>query len=113
LRTELLSEIGTLGLEEQSLEMVGQPPYPVPLRHALTIRDTQALGGLAETPGKDVDGFTPEQVQRLIEYLPVVRVVARRTYRLIPEQVSFGDLYCAGVAGQIGALRKSDFCGQS
>jgi RNA polymerase sigma factor for flagellar operon FliA len=108
--TELLSEVGTLGLGEPSLEMVGRPQYP---RHALTIRDTQALAGPTETPGKDVNGFTPEQVQRLIEYLPIVLVVARRIYRLVPEQVSFGDLYGAGVAGLISALRKFDFCGRS
>jgi RNA polymerase sigma factor FliA len=49
----------------------------------------------------------------LPKHLPIVRVVARRIYRLVPEQVSFEDLYGAGVAGLIGALCKFDYCGQS
>jgi RNA polymerase sigma factor for flagellar operon FliA len=111
--TEVLSEIGTLGLGEHSLETVGQPQYPAPMKQALTIRDALPVDGPAEMPAKGMDGFTPEQVQRLTEYLPIVRVVARRISKLVSEQVSFGDLYGAGVAGLIGALCKFDFCDQS
>jgi RNA polymerase sigma factor FliA len=110
---ELLAEIGTLGLGEHGLETVGQPQYPAPMKQSLTIRDAVPIDGPAEMPAKDVDGFTPEQVQRLVEYLPMVLVVARRISRLVSEQVSFRDLYGAGVAGLIGALRKFDFCDQS
>jgi RNA polymerase sigma factor FliA len=83
------------------------------MKQSLTNRDAMPVDGPADMPAKDLDGFTPEQAQRLIEYLPIVRVVARRRFRLVSEQVSFGDLYGAGVAGLIGALRKFDFCDQS
>jgi RNA polymerase sigma factor for flagellar operon FliA len=83
------------------------------MKQALMILETLAVDGPAETSAKDMDGFTSEQVQRLIEFLPIVRVIARRIYRLVPEQVSFEDLYGAGVAGLIGALCKFDFCDQN
>jgi RNA polymerase sigma factor for flagellar operon FliA len=45
-----------------------------------------------------------EEELLVIETLPVVRVAARRIYRLLPDHVSFAKIYSAGVVGLVGAI---------
>jgi RNA polymerase sigma factor for flagellar operon FliA len=111
--TELFFEITTLGFGKHSFEMEGQSEYPVPTQQSAVVPAMLAVDAPAETPANGIDGFTAERVQEFVEYLAIVHVVARRIYRLVPEQVSFADLYGAGVAGLIGTLRKFEFCDQS
>jgi RNA polymerase sigma factor for flagellar operon FliA len=53
-----------------------------------------------------------ERTQLIIEYLPNVRFIARRIYKLMPEHVPFEDLKSAGVVGLMDAVDKFHLSGQ-
>jgi RNA polymerase sigma factor for flagellar operon FliA len=80
--------------------------YPDPVNLPTDIGEMQAIDATPETLGsREACAFAAEQERLIIEHLPVVRVVARRIYRLLPEHVSFGELYGAGVRGLIRASK--------
>ncbi len=110
--TELLYQIGTIACGEQSLQLEARAKYPAAPKQAPGIHTTLMVDALSKTPGKDLDDFAARNRVRLIEYLPIVSAVARRIYGLVPEPVSYRDLYGAGLAGLMGALNQFDLFGE-
>jgi RNA polymerase sigma factor FliA len=101
-----------LGLPEnskESHEAVSQPEHTVAPQHPPRIYEMKQAGLAAEPPPRrEPLGPTAEQERLIIENLPLVRVIAKRIYKLVPDQVSFGEIYCAGVAGLVGSLEQFD-----
>jgi RNA polymerase sigma factor for flagellar operon FliA len=101
-----------LGLPENgkgSHEAVRQSEHTVAAEQSLSINEMKQAGLPVEpAPPREPLAPTAEQERLIIENLPLVRVIARRIYKLVPDQVSFGEIYCAGVAGLVGALPQFD-----
>jgi len=53
-------------------------------------------------------GLSGEQERVLLEYLPIVRFLARRIHERLPQHVELEDLVSAGVVGLMDALAKFD-----
>jgi RNA polymerase sigma factor FliA len=51
---------------------------------------------------------TPEAEKLLLEHLPLVRFMARKIHRRLPQSLDFNDLYSAGVIGLMEATAKFD-----
>jgi RNA polymerase sigma factor FliA len=54
------------------------------------------------------DLLTEEQERVMIDYLPVVRLIARRIHERLPKHVPIEDLYSAGVLGLLDAFGRFD-----
>ncbi len=81
------------------LEDTVAPTYPP------SIRKMTRIDLLAEPPPENQSYILSiEQERLIIENLPAVRAIAERICRLIPDQVSFAEIYCAGVRGLSGSL---------
>jgi hypothetical protein len=101
-----------LGLPENSKgshEAVSQPEHTVAPQHPPRIYEMKQAGLVAEPPPR-MEPLRPsgEQERLIVENLPLVRVIAKRIYKLVPDQVSFEEIYCAGVAGLVGSLEQFD-----
>jgi RNA polymerase sigma factor for flagellar operon FliA len=71
------------------------------------LHDIRPIAAPAGTsPGNGGHDQNAEKERLILQHLPIVRVVAQRIYKLLPEHVSFEGLYSAGVRGLIGALDK-------
>jgi RNA polymerase sigma factor for flagellar operon FliA len=101
-----------LGLPENSetsREAVRQSEHTVADAHSPSINEMKQAGLPAEpVPPRARLAPTAKQEQLIIETLPLVRVIAKRIYKLVPDQVSFGEIYCAGVAGLVSSLQLFD-----
>jgi RNA polymerase sigma factor FliA len=101
-----------LGLPEnigRCREAVRQSEHTVAAAHSPSINEMKQTNLPAEpAPPRDRLARTAEQDRLIIENLPLVRVIAKRIYQLVPDQVSFGEIYCAGVAGLVGSLQQFD-----
>jgi RNA polymerase sigma factor FliA len=54
------------------------------------------------------DLLTVEQERVMIEYLPIVHLIARRIHERLPKHVPIEDIYSAGVLGLLDAFGKFD-----
>jgi RNA polymerase sigma factor for flagellar operon FliA len=101
-----------LGLPEyigRCREAVRQLEHTVAAAHSPSIHEMKPADLPAEpAPPRERLAPTAEQERLIIENLPLVRVIAKRIYKLVPEQVSFGEIYCAGVVGLVGSLQLFD-----
>lgn len=52
------------------------------------------------------DGFVGRSEDRLLEHMPMVRAVARKLHRGLPQHVEVDDLISAGVVGLLDAMQK-------
>jgi RNA polymerase sigma factor FliA len=94
---------------ERSSDVMRQSKHTVAGAHSPSINEKKQAGLPAEpVPPKERLAPTAEQDRLIIENLPLVRVIAKRIYKLVPDQVSFGEIYCAGVAGLVGSLQQFD-----
>jgi RNA polymerase sigma factor FliA len=54
------------------------------------------------------DLLTADQEQLMVEHLPIVRFIARRIHKRLPQHVPIEDLYSAGVLGLLDAFSRFD-----
>jgi RNA polymerase sigma factor FliA len=66
----------------------------------------------AVAPQGPRDLLTAEQERLMTEYLPIVRLIARRIHERLPKHVPIEDLYSAGVLGLLDAFGKFDLSKQ-
>jgi RNA polymerase sigma factor FliA len=90
-------------------EAVRQLEHSDAAAHAPNIHELKQTGLPAEpAPARERLAITAEHERLLVKNLPLVRVIAKRIYKLVPDQVSFGEIYCAGVLGLVGSLQLFD-----
>src|SRR6185295_3673400 len=57
---------------------------------------------------ENTEGAAAERERLILEHLPQVRLIARRIYERLPENVSLDDLISTGVIGLIAAVDRFD-----
>jgi RNA polymerase sigma factor FliA len=90
---------------KRSRDPMRQSEHVLALTDPPTFREIKQVDLLAlPPPREELRAFSAELDRLFTENLPALLVIARRTYKLLPDHVPFAAIYCAGIRGLVGAL---------